>query len=67
MKVLIAFEENMIDLVRKVRFRKVKSNFQRNLNKDLKAIKSSSKTLTSVDKTSNLYKLTKDSSTITSK
>ena len=67
MKVLIAFEENMIDLVWKARFRKVKSNFQRNLNKDLKAIKSSSKTLTSVDKTSNLYKLTKDSSTITSK
>ena len=59
-KDLIAFEEDMIDLVHQIRFRKVNSNFQRKLNKDLKTIKSSSKTLTSVDKTSNIYKLTKD-------
>ena len=37
-KDLIAFEEDMIDLVLQIRFRK-KSNFQRKLNKDLKAIK----------------------------
>ena len=55
-KDLIAFEEDMIDLLHQIRFRKVKSNFQRKLNKDLKTIKS----LTPADKTSNMYKLTKD-------
>ena len=59
-KDLIAFEEDMIDLVHQIRFRKVKSNFQRKLNKDLKTTKSSNKTLTPTDKTSNMYKLTKD-------
>ena len=59
-KDLIAFEEDMIDLVHQIRFRKVNSNFQRKLNKDLKTIKSSNKTLTPADKTSNMYKLTKD-------
>ena len=38
-KDLIAFED-MIDLVHHIRFRKVKSNFQRTLNKDLKTTKS---------------------------
>ena len=60
MKDIIAFEEEMIDLVRQIRFRKVKSNFQRKLNKDLKTIKSSNKALTPADKTSNMFKLTKD-------
>ena len=60
MKDLIAFEEDMIDLVHQIRFRKVKSNFQRKLSKDFKTIKSSNKTLTTADKTSNMYKLTKD-------
>ena len=55
-KDLIAFEEDMIDLVHQIRIRKVKSNFQRKLNKDLKIIKSSNKTLTPADKTSNMYK-----------
>ena len=59
-KDLIAFEKDMIDLVHQIRFRKANSNFQRKLNKDLKTIKSSNKMLTSADKTSNMYKLTKD-------
>ena len=42
-KVLIAFVEDMIDLVHQTRFRKVKSNFQKKLGKDLKTIKSSNK------------------------
>ena len=60
MKDVIAFEEDMIDLLHQIRFRKVKSNFQRQLNKDFKTIKPSNKTLTPADKTSNMYKLTKD-------
>ena len=59
-KDLIAFEEDMVDSVHQIRFRKVKSNFQRKLNKDLKTIKSSNKTLMPADETSNMYKLTKD-------
>ena len=59
-KDLIVFEEDMVDLVNQIKFCKVKSNFQRKLNKDLKTIKSSNKTLTPADKTSNMYKLTKD-------
>ena len=58
MKDLIAFEEDMNNLVHQIRFRKAGSNFQRKLGKDLKTIKSSNKTLTQADKTSNMYKLT---------
>ena len=54
-KDLIAFEEDMIDLVYQIRFRKVKSTFQRIINISL-----SSKTLTPANKTSNMCKLTKD-------
>ena len=39
-KDLIAFEEDMIDLVHHIGFRKVKSNFQETLNKYLKTTKS---------------------------
>ena len=59
-KELIAFEEGMIDLVHQIRFRKVKRNFQRKLSKSLKTLKSSNKTLTPADKTSNMQKLSKD-------
>ena len=59
-KDLIAFDEDMIDFVHQIRFPKVKSNFQRKLNKDLKTIKSSNKTLTPVDKISKMHKLTTD-------
>ena len=59
-KDLIAFDEDMIALVHQIRFRKVKSNFQRKLNKDVKAVKSSNIRLTSAGKTLNMYKLTKD-------
>ena len=58
-KDLIAFEEDMIDLVHQITFLKAKSNFQRKLNKDLKKIKSSNKTLMPAGQTSNMYKLTK--------
>ena len=36
LKNLITFEEVMINMVHQIRFRKVKSNFQRKLSKDLK-------------------------------
>ena len=60
MKDLIAFEKDRIDLAHQIGFRRVKSNFRRKLNKDLKAIKSSNKTLTPADQISNMYKLTRN-------
>ena len=46
MKDLIAFEEDMNNLVHQTRFHKAGSNFQRKLGKNLRTIKSSNKTLT---------------------
>ena len=47
-------------LVKNLRFRTVDNKFQRTLAKDLKDIKSSKKTLTAADKTSNMYRLSKE-------
>lgn len=57
-KELIKFEEDLFNLVNKIKFRKSNNNFQRKLKSDIKNIKNSSKTLTPADKTSNLYRLT---------
>ena len=54
---LIPFEEELIHLVKEVKFRKVRNNFQKKLSDDIKMITSSSKTLTPADKTSNMYRL----------
>ena len=60
MRDLIEFEEDMIDLIHKIRFHNVKGNFQSKLNKDLKAIKSSNITIMAAHETSNMYSITKD-------
>ena len=60
MKELVPFEEDLIKLVKNLRLRKVDNKFQRTLAKDLKGIRSSNKTLTAVDKTSNMYRLSKE-------
>ena len=44
----------------KLKFRKIKSNFQRQLNEDIRVIKRSNKVLVFADKTSNIYKLDTD-------
>ena len=54
------FEEDLIKLVKNLRLRKVDNKFQRALAKDLKGIRSSNKTLTAVDKKSNIYRLSKE-------
>ena len=59
-KELVPFEEDLIKLVKNLRFRKVDNKFQRTLAKDLKGIRSSKKTLTAADKMSNMYRLSKD-------
>ena len=59
---MVAFEKELWHLVNKLKFRKIKSNFQRQLNKNIRVIKRSNKVLVLVlaNKTPNMYKLDTD-------
>ena len=59
-KELIPFEDDLIDLVKNIKFRKVRNDFQMKLHEDLRKVRSSKKTLTFADKTSNMYQLEKE-------
>ena len=61
MKELIRFENDLVELIRNIKFRKNRNTFQKKLDKeDMKLIKESNKTMTSADKTSNMYLLTQE-------
>ena len=60
MKLLELFEKDLFKTVEKIKFRKINCEFQDKINSDIKDIKSSRKTLTRADKTSNFYKMTKE-------
>ena len=53
-KELIPFENNLIALGQNIRFRQTRNHFQKNIQKDIQLIKSSDKTVTFADKTTNL-------------
>ena len=57
---LLVFENDLIALVKNIKFRKYNNSFQTKLNKDIKLLRNSNKTLTFADKTTNLYLLTKE-------
>ena len=57
---LIPFEDDLIDLVKSIRFRKVRNDSQIKLQEDLRKVRSSKITLTFADKTSNIYRLEKE-------
>ena len=57
-KELIPFENDLVELIRKIEFRKIRNTFQEKLKEDIKLIKKSNKTMTFADKTSNMYRLT---------
>ena len=59
-KEMVPFEKDLWNLVNKLKFRKIKSNFQRQLNEDIRVINWSNKVLVFADKTSNIYKLDTD-------
>ena len=59
-KELAAFESELIELVKNIKFRKVKNQLQNQLKEDIKKINQSDKTLTFADKSSNMYRLTKE-------
>ena len=47
-------------MVKHIKLCKVRNNFQMKLHEDLKEVRSSKKTLTFADKTSNMYQLEKE-------
>ena len=61
-KELVNFENDLLDLVKKVEFEEnfARSQFQKKLQKDIGTITKSKKTLTAADKTTNMYRLTKE-------
>ena len=59
-KELVPFENDLIDMLKVIKFRKVKNQFLTKLKSDIKTIKQSKKTLTFADKTSNMYRLSKE-------
>ena len=57
---IIGFQNNLIAFVKNVKFRKCNKLFQTKLNKVIKSLHKSNKTVTLTDKTTNLYRLTKE-------
>ena len=59
-KELSAFEKELIAVVKEIKFRNARSDFQTTLHEDIRLIHNSKKTMTFADKTSNMYRLTKE-------
>ena len=57
---LVAFENDLINMVKSIEFRNTRSDFQNRMKEDVRSMRQSEKTLTPADKTSNMYRLTKD-------
>ena len=57
---LNAFEADLYDMVRNIEFKRVSSEFQSKLSKDIKRINEDPLLFIPADKTNNLYKLSKD-------
>ena len=53
---MVPFEKDLLNLVNELKFRKIKSSFQRQLNEDIRVISRPNKVLVFADKTSNIYK-----------
>ena len=59
-KELVPLENDLIDMLQVIKFRKVKNEFLTKLKNDIKTVKQSKKTLKFADKTSNIYRLSKE-------
>ena len=59
-KELTSFENELISIVKNIKFRKVRNHFQDRLQQDLRRMKASNKTMTFADKTTNIYRLTRE-------
>ena len=56
----IPFEDDLTDLVKNIKFHKVRNDFQIKLHEDLRKVRSLKKTLIFADNTSNMCRLEKD-------
>ena len=56
---LIAFEDDLMSLIKNIEFRNVSNTFQEQLAKEIKKIKCTNKIIVRADKTRNLYKVEK--------
>ena len=59
-KELSAFEKELIAVVKIIKFRNTRSDFQTTLQEDIRLIHDSKKTMAFSDKISNMYRLTKE-------
>lgn len=59
-KELIQFETDLFQIAKDLKFRKPNNEFQNKMKEDTRRIKDSNKTLTPADKTSNMYRLSKE-------
>ncbi len=57
---LTGFENDIYNLISNIKFKKVESEFQQKLKRDVKKIKDSDKIIVSADKSTNLYKMKVD-------
>ena len=59
-KEFYTFEKDLIAVVKDIKLRNTRSDFQTALQEDIRLIHNSKKTITFADKTSNMYQLTKE-------
>ena len=59
-KHLLAFENDLMELVRNVKFRRVHNKFQSELRKDVQRIRNSTNVIVAADKTANFYEMSKE-------
>ena len=59
-KELSAFEKELIAVVKDIKFRNARSDFQTTLQEDIRLIHNSKKTMTFADQTSSMYRLAKE-------
>ena len=57
---LIPFDKDLIEIVKTVEFKKISSNFQKQLQQDINSINNTETTPTFADKTTNMHKLSKN-------
>ena len=54
---LQSFEKDLLDIIKSIKFRHLKDDFQKNMKSDISKIKSSPNVFFSADKTTNLYEM----------
>ena len=57
---LAAFGNYLTELAKKIKFQTIRNHFQKRLQQDIKTIKKTNKTVIFADKSTNMYKLTKE-------